>query len=132
MQYLSSFYSKLTRLLTRLKAEVRNNTISGFNSLYFCMYSSSGKFNMYVPSEGGRGTQKRTKVHKGDGVPQKRTYYQVPNRRSLPVNFSIFSNPQDIIKTSRLLILRKLSFLYTPHFISFNCQYHLRPILMAK
>ena len=38
-------------------------------------------------------------------------YSQVPNKRPFPLsNFSIFSNPLDLIRTLRLLILRKIKF----------------------
>ena len=37
------------------------------------------------------------------------TYSQVPHKRPPPlINFSIFSNPLDLIRTPRLLLLRKL------------------------
>ena len=46
----------------------------------------------------------------------------MPNKRpSLLINYSTFSNRSDLIVTPRLLMLRKLTFLGTPHFIPFLC-----------
>ena len=38
-------------------------TISGFISLYFCMYLSSAQFKVYVRPEGGGGTQKSVRMN---------------------------------------------------------------------
>ena len=56
-------------------------------------------------------------------------YSQVPNKL---MNFSIFFQPHDFIGTPRLLILRKLTALPAPHFISFLCYHYSCPIFKGK